>query len=469
MQMKSTKFDTVLQSSLKKLFKRYRLLKEIIDEFIACNGQVLLVGGAVRDLLLGLPLKDLDCQIHKLSMEQVEKILQKFGTVSYVGKSFGVLRLHGLEVDWSLPRADSIGRKPVVAIDPFMDIQESFRRRDVTINAIGIDLHTGQLIDPFEGVRDLQAGVLRATDEQRFGEDPLRLFRVMQFVGRFEFKPTDQLNRLCAQMDLQEISRERIEAEFEKLLLRSKRPSLGFRWLNSIGRLEEILPELAQTKGVPQSPQWHPEGDVFEHTMQAVDAASALSYDDEHQKIIVLLAALCHDLGKITATVNVEGSWKSIGHETAGIPLAKQLLNRLTSKKEIKAVVVKLVAHHMAPLQFVDSNASPAAYKRLALALSPQTNLATLAQLALADKRGRNGHGHEPLTASIPGIDTFLARARDAGVLFGKEEPILQGSDIIDSVQPGPRMGEILSKAYMIQIEKGITDKQELKKRAMQS
>src|SRR5581483_2368303 len=178
--------------------------------------------------------------------------LSLYGPVSLVGKVFGVFRIHGLDIDWSLPRSDSSGRKPEVQIDPFMGYKEAFARRDLTINAMGIDLVSHALIDPFNGCADLKAGILRAPDAAFFVQDPLRFYRVMQFIGRFGYRPDDELNRICASMDIATVSRERIEVEFEKLFLRSEQPSLGLRWIEKLGRMREVLPELAATVGVMQ-------------------------------------------------------------------------------------------------------------------------------------------------------------------------------------------------------------------------
>ena len=184
-----------------------------------------LVGGAVRDLLLNLSIKDVDIEVYNLQPEVVEKILRQFGPVSLVGKVFGVFRVHGLDVDWSLPRADSPGRKPEVKIDPFMSYHNAFVRRDLTINAMGIDLSTSELIDPFNGVHDVKKKILRSPDTRFFIQDPLRFYRVMQFIGRFEMVPDEKLDTLCSRMDISDVSRERIEQEFKKLLLKSVRPS----------------------------------------------------------------------------------------------------------------------------------------------------------------------------------------------------------------------------------------------------
>ena len=353
-------------------------------------------------------IKDLDIEVHGLTMEQLQTILEQYGPVKMVGKSFGVLRLlsnnyptsadssdaalaspaMNQQIDWSLPRSDSSGRHPEVKIDPNMNIEDAFKRRDLTINAMGIDLNTFELVDPWGGCADLQKGILRAPDAALFKEDPLRLFRVMQFIGRFGFTPDKELNELCAHMDISTISVERIESEFDKLLLKSAQPSLGLRWLKQIGRLKEIFPELADTIGVQQEPDWHPEGDVFEHSMQALDAGAQLSYESPEQKLIALYALMCHDLGKITTTRLIDGRLRSLGHEEAGVPLAKSLLKRITRRVDLRHAVEKLVRHHMAPGLFPKNNAKLPAYKRLATKLAPDVTMELLAKISLADKRG---------------------------------------------------------------------------------
>ncbi len=443
------------------------IVKKIVEEIDKNGGRVLLVGGAVRDLLLGLQTKDLDIEVHSLTIDQLHQILKQFGEVSLVGKAFGVLRLHGLDIDWSLPRADSAGRHPKVIIDPHMSITDAFKRRDLTINAMGIDLKTHELIDPWGGQEDIKKGILRAPDATLFVEDPLRLFRVMQFIGRFNMQPDKQLNQICVTMSLKGISVERIESEFDKLLLKSKRPSLGIRWLLEIGRLHEIFPELAATIGVQQEFDWHPEGDVFEHSMQSIDAAAALSYDSDQEKLIALYATLCHDLGKVTTTEKIDGRWRSFGHEDAGVPLAKSMLKRLTRRIELIDAVAKLVKHHMDPGQFIENGAKAPAYKRLARKLAPEVTIQLLAQVALADKRGRNPSSSVPLTTDVPEIKEFLKNAEHLAVVYKPEDPVLLGRDLAGIIEPGPKMGALLKRAYEIQIDEGIKDKQELLKRIL--
>ncbi len=422
----------------------------LVNLLLQNHGRVYAVGGVVRDILMGCSGHDLDIEVHGLTAEALEKLLARFGTVHYDGKSFGVFRVHGLPVDWSLPRRDSSGRKPLVEVDPAMDIVQALKRRDLTINAMAIDFATGELIDPFGGYQDLQNKILATPDAAFFVQDPLRFYRVMQFIGRFEMRPNAELDSLCATMDISAISVERIHAEFDKLFTLSKRPSLGIRWLNDIGRLALLLPEVAALIGVPQQPDWHPEGDVFEHSMQAMDAAAQRPFDDRR---LLVCAALCHDLGKVSTTKVIDGRWRSFGHEAAGVEPAKKLMKRLTGNKKLQELVATLVRHHMAPGQLVAQNASAKAYKKLAYTLAPDLNLFILSELAYADKSGRNPKKYYPLSGPLPALDEFIARAKEYGVLYGPEKALVTGADLMPLGLAGPALGRALEKAYRYQIE----------------
>ncbi len=437
-----------------------------------------LVGGCVRDLVMGIDIKDIDIEVHGQSLEKVQAVLERFGEVSLIGKQFGVFRIHGLDVDWSLPRRDSLGRKPTVDIDPSMTFEQAARRRDITMNAMGINLNDvidGEstsmvIVDPYGGLDAIKNKKLSAVDSTLFLEDPLRFFRVMQFIGRFEMIPDAELQQLCITMNLHDvytknpIARERIEEEIKKLILKSRRPSLGFRWLAEIWRLQELFPELHALIGIKQNPAYHPEGDVFEHTMQAVDAAAELSYRDEQEKLYLVLAALCHDLGKATTT---DEQLRCYGHDQEGVPLAQRLLYRFTHDHYLINAVSKFVLYHMRPFALVIGKAKAAAYKRLASQLSPDVSMYQLALLALADCRGTNKNGPEPLESSFKELDEFLEKAEQAQVTYKPEPPVLQGRDLLDDMPPGPAMGVILKQAYEIQLEEGIKDPEELKRRVL--
>lgn len=461
--MHSTQNLAFNELELRKLLEAHPFIPRVVKQIDAASGRAYLVGGAVRDLVLGREVYDVDIEVHGLSIEQVSDILAQEGPVSYVGKSFGVLKLHGTATDWSLPRTDTSGRKPEVTIDPHLGIVEALRRRDLTMNAMAINLSTREFVDPFHGLKDLEQRVLRSPDIAFFTEDPLRFYRVMQFIGRFEMFPDEILTEQCTRMSISEVSVERIEYEFEKLLLKSDRPSLGLRWLHAIGRLHEILPELAHTEHIKQEPEWHPEGDVFEHLMQTLDAAARIDKGSNGLNLILRYAALCHDLGKVSTTEVLDGRLKSHGHAEAGVTYARSLLKRITRNVKLIEAVKLLVGCHMQPSQLVQQHSTLAAYRRLAMRLAPYTNLDMLLSLALADRRGRNPKGPEPLTVTPSFIKVFLKRAEEANALHEAVKPILQGHDIRDLVEPGPEMGALLKYAFELQIEHSITSKAELR------
>lgn len=290
----------------------------------------------------------------------------------------------------------------------------------------------------------------------------------MQFVARFEMSPDRTLNAICKKMDISKVSRERIESEFKKLLLKSKHPSRALDWLDKIKRLADVLPEVASLKGVKQNPKWHPEGDVYEHTKQALDAAAALPYDSDAEKLIIMYAALCHDLGKAKTTVIKNGVITSYRHEIAGVALSKKLLKRIMNTNVIIQAVAKLVRTHMYPLQLVAGLASNKAYKRLALKTSPQVTLEMLAKLVIADKSARNPKKNGPLKRALPEVDEFITNAKKAHAYLGVEARILQGKDLMPEIEPGPLMGTLVKAAYKIQLDEGIHDKRVLKKRVLQ-
>lgn len=442
---------------------------QALESINKAGGQAYLVGGAVRDLLLNIPTKDQDIEIHGLSLEKLSALLSTIAPVNVIGKSFGVLKWHYSTIDWSLPRRDFAGRKPEVIIDPSMAIKDALIRRDLTINAMALDLMSGALIDPFGGQEDLKNKVARSPDPQFFTEDPLRFYRVMQFIGRFELEPDHALNEVCSIMDLRYVSQERIHGEFDKLFLKSKQPSRGIRWIHHIGRLHEILPELAMTVGVLQEYVWHPEGDVFEHSMQALDAAADAAYHDDEERLLIVSAALCHDVGKALETRIAEGRIRSTGHDDQGVGLAFALINRLTAVKKRIVAVCKLVYHHMAPGSFMRNNAKDAAFKRLAVKLAPNLSCRILSMVATADMRGRNAARGRPLPGPISVVEEFKERAQKLGIFDGPEVAVLTGKDLEGLVEPGPALGRALAHAYEIQIGEKIRSKEKLIQRVLKN
>lgn len=466
-------------------------IKPVLQALISAGGKPYLAGGAVRDLILNLPLKDIDIEVHGLSLEKLQSVLERIAPVKLVGKQFGVLRFYGKDIDFSIPRTDSKGRKPTVSFDPSMTIEMACKRRDITMNAMALDLEqimnnwdrlttaaslnplTDFVVhDPYGGIDDITAKRIRAIDPHLFVEDPLRFYRVMHFMSRFSMTPDNALDQLCATMSLADpesktpLSRERIYEEIRKMFLRSQRPSLGFRWLEKIGRLEELFPELHALIATPQRADYHPEGNAFEHSMQALDAAAVLPYGDtlaarearvtdDNEKFLIMTAALCHDLGKAVAT---DCNLHTHGHDLAGVPITKTFLKRFILSPDLIATVEKLVRHHLMPWLLMAQNSTPRAYKRLASAVAPETTLYQLALVALCDRRGRNGEGPTPLTHYGPEFAQFIEKTDSLTITHQPEKPLLHGRDIAHLVEGGPLMGQALHHAYALQIEENIKE-----------
>ncbi len=425
------------------------------------GGRALLVGGYVRDRILGRESKDLDVEVYGLALAEVEAVLGRFGEVIAIGRAFGVLRVKGLDCDFSLPRRDNkVGaghRGFVVELDPDLDFTTAARRRDLTINSIGFDIVSGETLDPHGGREDLAAGALRATDATHFSEDPLRALRVAQFAARFEMAPDEELRELCAQLDLSELPGERLQEEFRKLLLKGIKPSIGLEILRET-ELLRFFPELEAMVDVPQDPEWHPEGTVWEHTLLVVDEAAAARTGDADEDFVVLLAALLHDVGKPAVTIEEGGRIRSPDHERQGVGPSKAFLERLRAPSDVVTAVCSLVHHHLAPAHFIPGRAGPKAYRRLARRLGAAgVNARILYRLAQADHFGRTTP--DALAREFPAGDLFLRRAEELHVEEEATPDIVMGRHLIArGMHPGPTFGPILARCRDVQDETGWDD-----------
>jgi tRNA nucleotidyltransferase (CCA-adding enzyme) len=425
------------------------------------GGRALLVGGCVRDALMGAQPKDWDLEVYNLDVARVREILDQFGPVNVVGEAFTVYKL-GNHLDVSIPRRErKSGRghkRFVIEGDPFMSVAEATLRRDFTINAILQDPLTGELIDPFNGGRDIEQRVLRAVSKDTFAEDSLRVLRAAQFAARFEFEIDPDTIELCRTIDLSDLPAERIWGEIEKLLLRASRPSIGLEWLRRLGASEKLFPEIQSLIGVPQDSVWHPEGDVFVHTQLAVDRARELIEDLPYpRQVTVMLAALAHDFGKPATTEFLEGRWRSRGHEEAGVLPTESFLRRINVHTidgyNVRAQVIALVREHLKPGEFYKKRdeVGEGAFRRLARRCEPDL----LYRVAKADSLGRNAEWvpREQWYGS-EAQEWFIERSRELEVERRPPDPLLLGRHLLElGVEPGPRMGEITRAVYEMQLD----------------
>jgi tRNA nucleotidyltransferase (CCA-adding enzyme) len=418
------------------------------------GGRALIVGGWVRDRLLGHPSKDVDLEVFGLSPDALREVLRRFGPVNAVGESFTVYKV--ADVDVALPRRESKsgrGHKGfVVQGDPSMTVEEAARRRDFTINAISWDPLTGEYIDPFDGRTDLLIRrVLRVVDPRTFADDSLRVLRGIQFAARFALDMEPSTFELCRRIALDDLPAERIWGEIEKLLLLAPEPSRGLRLANQLAVLGRLLPEVKALEGCPQEPEWHPEGDVWVHTLMVIDQARTRIDDLPHpRQVTVMLGALCHDLGKPPTTAFLDGRIRSIDHEQAGVAPTRALLNRLNVHTiggfDVRGQVEGIVAHHLKPLAFSKSQTpvGDGAFRRLA----QKVDLELLARVAVSDCLGRTGH------FDCSGIGWFLDRAKALGVEHEAPLPLVRGRDLIAmGMRPGPAMGTLLREIYDHQLD----------------
>jgi tRNA nucleotidyltransferase (CCA-adding enzyme) len=446
-------------------------LARLLAAVHAAGGRPYVVGGAVRDALLGLPLTDWDVEVFGLAAESLERVLEAQGRVDAVGQSFRVYKLSGVEgvggaLDVSLPRRDSKagpGHRGIAAEgDPSLTVAEAARRRDFTINALLLDPRTGELVDPWDGRFDLERRVLRAVDPATFVDDPLRALRAVQLAARFELSVDEATAALCAAMPLAELPAERIFGEIEKLLLKARRPSLGLSLLRRWGMLPVVAPELSPLEGTPQDPEWHPEGDVWTHTLQVVDEAAALLDGLEHdrpRRLAVMLGALCHDLGKPPTTRFEDGRVRSRGHEEAGLRPTAALLDRWNVHTllgyDVREQVLALVAQHLKPGQLYDDRerVSDGAIRRLARKVEPDL----LYRVARADCVGRRPGVFEPVA-----MEWFRERVRALDVAQRPPEPLLKGRDLLAlGVPPGPEVGRLVRAVYELQLDGAVTTLEE--------
>ena len=448
------------------------ILTTISKRLQTTNAKAILVGGFVRDYFLGFKSKDYDVEVYGLkSLDELVEILQEYGSVNLVGKSFGVLKFsyNGDEYDFSFPRLESkigLGHRGFdVSIDGNLDFKTAAKRRDFTMNAMGYDIVKKEFLDPFNGLIDINKKQLKHVDSNSFIEDPLRVYRAVQFSARFNYELADETFTLCKQMVssgmLDELAKERVYEEFKKLLIKSSKPSMGFKLMSKLDIIEKYFPELYSIIGVAQSKQWHPEGDVWTHTMLAIDIMAKELMDielkSEKFSLKMLFATLCHDLGKAThTTVEDDGRIRSIGHEEAGVEPTKSFMARLSNERDFIDSILPLVEQHMKPSQFYYAKSKSSAIRRLAT----KVNIEELVMVARADFLGRTTE--ESLSGVYEAGDWLLNKSKALKVERKPLKCLLQGRDLIAlGLKPSVKFKKILDFIYMKQLDGKVINKKD--------
>lgn len=418
------------------------------------GGTPLLVGGCVRDHLMGIQPKDIDVEVFNVDADSLIEILKNFGRVDIVGVSFGVVKLttSNADFDFTLPRTENKVRAGHCGFDVIVDHnltpKEAALRRDFTINSLFMDL-SGQITDPFGGIEDIKAGVLCATSHH-FAEDPLRVLRAFQFAGRFNMDMDEETISLSRNLltEAGSLSIERIRGEIVKWALKSIIPSKGLNLLKETEWIS-LFPEIEGLIGCQQDPEWHPEGDAFIHTGLVCDSAVEIAVREDltdEQRLILVLAALCHDLGKATTTVIADGRWRSPGHAEAGADLTDSLLNRMGFGETIIKQVIPLVVEHMCHIGLIPNDKI---VRRISCRVGP-SSISQLIRLMEADHSGRS-----PLPKKLPeSAASILEISNRLCLEEAKPEPIVKGRHLIAlGLEPGPNFKEILNRCFDAQIE----------------
>ena len=410
------------------------------------GGRAYYVGGLVRDRLMGRPCSDIDIEVHGIEPKDLFELLKGVGEPLSFGSSFGIYSLKGTNIDIAMPRkehATGRGHRDFdVFVDPYLSLKDSATRRDFTMNAVMEDILTGELIDPFGGKEDIEKGIIRHVNDLSFAEDPLRVLRAAQFKARFGFSVADRTRRLCKLIDLSFLTKERVEGEMKKALLSSSRPSVFFEFLKDIDQLDFWFKELEDCIGVEQDPLYHPEGDVFVHTMEVIDRAAAVRAKTSDPYAFMLLA-LTHDFGKTVTTERINGRIHAYGHETAGVPLAESFVKRISNEKAVLDYVVNMVPLHMKPNLVAYSKSSIKSTNRMFdSAIAPKD----LIYIAMADKPVMSGA--DPFT----GDSAFLFERYEI-YLDTMKRPYVSGKDLVEAgLAPSSDFSDILAYAHKLRL-----------------
>jgi len=448
------------------------LLTTLTSALQAAGGRPVVVGGAVRDHMLHKTPKDFDVEVYGLSLDDVEAACARVGKVHAVGRSFGVLKvtladvIDGTDVtdtyDVALPRTENkVGqghRGFVVESQPDLTFADAATRRDFTLNAMGWDVVDNVLLDPHGGQADLADGVLRHVSDA-FDEDPLRVLRGCQFAARFDLVMHDDTVAKCRslQSELSTLPKERLWEEWKKLLLQAERPSVGLDVMRATGALV-LFPELEAMIGCEQDVLWHPEGDVWVHTLMVVDEAARICREagvDDDERLLAMYGALLHDVGKPDTTQFEDGHIRSRGHEAHGEVGTRSFMERIGAPHDVTDAVVPLVKEHLKPhaLYGERDRVSDGALRRLAL----RVPIERLVLVSHADFCGRTTK--EALSRNDPSKAWLLEQAERLQVQRDAPQPLLQGRHLLAlGMTPGPAMGDILKAAFAAQLDGAFHD-----------
>jgi len=450
-------------------------LIKIAEQFALRGASCYFVGGTTRNEILGLPVDDIDiCIVNLHDKQLVKQIISKFGTISEeVGNTFPnyTANIDGEKIDFALARTETKTgnlHQDFVCQMKNVGIIEDLYRRDLTINAIAKNVLTGEIVDPYNGIKDLKDHIANPVSDA-FSEDPLRVVRAGRFISYFDLYPSPALLRICKNLSPNNISKERIGGELMKVMKYAKTPSMFFDFLREIGWLELLFPELYALIGVPQSVKHHPEGDTYIHTMHCIDTA-----DGWFQRTVML----CHDLGKATTTeiadvkitpyvidlYNRQDDKSDMkisahGHEKAGVEPTHDMLSRIVfGNGDVRTQIATLVKLHMLRISIDKGN-----YVKLIRKTVRELSSVGLQYNDLIDTIYYDLCGRPPLTK--PDLfEVFVelygeyAFELENTTEVDQMKLIVNGKMLIEAgIEPGKLLGEMKKRALELQDEGVLT------------
>lgn len=425
-------------------------LKEVLISLTKIAAKPILVGGCVRDHLLNLPIKDYDIEVFNIdSFESLEKHLKPFGKVQIVGKSFGVLKLQidEFEFDFSLPRIEkkvALGHQGfTVFLNSSLSYKEAAIRRDFTINSIAYDYFEDSYLDPFNGFDALENKELRFINKNTFVEDPLRVYRAVQFVARFEFNLDKKTSTLCKEMvennKCLELSKNRIYVEFEKLFLKSNKPSLGIRLLRDLGILKHY--KMFEDIAFNNEKLW-------KNTLNALDEMVKEKTFDDKKDMILFWSILCHGLNKdniINKEINL------LKDRTLTSDSTSLFLKTLSDDKKMIEEVSTLVKYNQHILSLSLDNNLIKELKKLAV----KVNIDTLIKISSVYCLGK---GINKKNKVFDNMLYIKAKAKKLNINNKALNPLVLGRDLMNlGFKPGSLFKEILAFSYALQIEEDLS------------
>jgi poly(A) polymerase len=422
------------------------LFSEIFNIGQSLDFPVYVVGGYVRDHILGVHGKDIDFVVVGDAMKFADKVKQKLKVKKLVRYArFGTFMTNykGYNLEFVNARAESYNQNSRNPVTEQADLMADLSRRDFTINTLAMDIsdhNFGEIIDIFNGRKDLQQGLIKTPlePEKTFSDDPLRMMRAVRFAARFNFNIDKNVFQAISKNTsrLAIVSVERVQDEFNKILL-SDHPSMGLELLEQSGLLKEFLPEFSALKGVDQKKEFHHK-DVFYHTLEVIDNLSRNT-----KKLKVMLAGLLHDIAKPKTKRFIEGvGWTFHGHEVVGERMAKTILKRLKYSNEIIQFVAKLVRMHLRPMALISDEVTDSAIRRLLFLAGEDFD--DLIILCRADITSKNPARVKKYLKNYDILLEKISKVEERDRLRNFQPPV-KGEEIMDIFQckPGPLIGKV--------------------------